>query len=95
MSEAWLLKKQTAGRDERRIESHRSPYAVGRVALSPNESYHKENEERDFLGLGEYCDCISHVCNGMWLQLFLAKVVRHSASFSFSRMGNQPRVIVE
>ncbi len=64
LSETWLLKKWTGERQTKdALCSLRSPYAVGRAALSPNESCHKENEERDFLGSGELFDCISPVCD--------------------------------
>ena len=59
-----LLKKWTGERQTKdALCSLRSPYAVGRAALSPNESCRKENEERDFLGSGELFDCISPVCD--------------------------------
>lgn len=64
MSQTWLLKKWTGERQTKdALCSLRSPYAVGRAALSPNESCHKENEERDFGGSGELFNCISPVCD--------------------------------
>lgn len=59
-----LLKKWTGERQTKdALCSLRSPYAVGRAALSPNESCHKENEEHYFWGSEELFDCISPVCD--------------------------------